>query len=235
LEKTMRTTVEDVLGIETPEGFSRRQLLQGIGVAQLGELAVVARLVDEPAPAIGLADLCTDAGGRCHGMAIAPPLIRSDVIAGIKHTARELVAPQIADIFGRCVQPFFQPIYDMESPQIVFGRVALLGDAAFVARPHVGAGVTKAALDAQSLAGALRAAMENPDAGLARYQREQRSFGSALVALSREEGAYLSAQLKPREQRTGDELHRDVESVVYTHNARNAKIQRLVANRSAGV
>ena len=185
--------------------------------------------------AIGLADLCTDAGGRCHGMAIAPPLIRPEVIGGIKHTARKLVAPQIADIFGRCVQPFFQPIYDMESPQIVFGRVALLGDAAFVARPHVGAGVTKAALDAQSLANALRAAMENPDAGLARYQREQRSFGSALVALSREEGAYLSAQLKPREQRTGDELHRDVEGVVHTHNARNAKIQRLVADRSAGV
>ena len=27
----MRTTVDDVLGIETPEGLSRRQLLQGIG------------------------------------------------------------------------------------------------------------------------------------------------------------------------------------------------------------
>jgi 2-polyprenyl-6-methoxyphenol hydroxylase and related FAD-dependent oxidoreductases len=37
---------------------------------------------------------------------------------------------------------------------MVFGRVALLGDAAFVARPHVGAGVTKAALDAASLADA---------------------------------------------------------------------------------
>ncbi len=185
--------------------------------------------------ATALADLCTDAGGRRHGMAIAPPLIRPDVIAGIKETARELVAPQVAEIFARCAQPFFQPIYDLESPQIVFGRVALLGDAAFVARPHVGAGVTKAALDAQSLADALCAGEENLDAGLERYQREQLSFGSALVALSREEGAYLSAQLKPREQRTGDELHRDFDGVVHTHNARNAKIQRLVAARSAGV
>jgi 2-polyprenyl-6-methoxyphenol hydroxylase-like FAD-dependent oxidoreductase len=32
------------------------------------------------------------------------------------------------------------------------GRVALLGDAACVARPHAGMGVTKAALDALSLA-----------------------------------------------------------------------------------
>ncbi len=182
-----------------------------------------------------LRDLCTDAQGRCHGMAIAPPLIRPELIASVKHTARELVAPQVADIFGRCVQPFFQPIYDMESPQIVFGRVVLLGDAAFVARPHVGAGVTKAALDAQSLSDALRASGADLNAGLARYQREQLSFGRALVALSREEGAYLSAQLKPRAQRKGDELHRDVEGLVYTHNARNAKIQRLVANRSAHV
>ena len=185
--------------------------------------------------ATALVDLCTDTGGRRHGMAIAPPLIRPDVIAGIKVTARERVAPQVAEIFARCLQPFFQPIYDLESPQIVFGRVSLLGDAAFVARPHVGAGVTKAALDAQSLADALRMNGENVEAGLARYQREQLSFGHALVALSREEGAYLSAQLKPREQRKGEELHRDIAGVVHTHNARNAKIQRLVASRSASV
>src|SRR3984957_14996918 len=36
------------------------------------------------------------------------------------------------------------------------GRVALLGDAAFLARPHVAAGVTKAAEDALALATALQ-------------------------------------------------------------------------------
>src|SRR5690348_4499549 len=34
-------------------------------------------------PATTLVDLCTDAAGRHHGMAIPPPLIRPDVIAGI--------------------------------------------------------------------------------------------------------------------------------------------------------
>jgi 2-polyprenyl-6-methoxyphenol hydroxylase-like FAD-dependent oxidoreductase len=186
-------------------------------------------------PATGLVDLCTDATGRCHGTAIPPPLIRDEVIADIKATARALVAPQVAEIFEHSVQPFFQPIYDLESPQIVFGRVALLGDAAFVARPHVGAGVTKAALDALSLADALRTAGENLDAGLTRYQREQLSFGRALVALGREEGAYLSAQLKPREQRSSEELHRDFDSVVFMHNSRTEKIQRLIAGRRASV
>jgi len=183
----------------------------------------------------GMIDLCTDASGRCHGMAIPPPLIRPEVVANIKSTARALIAPQAAEIFTSCEQPFFQPIFDLESPQIVFGRVALLGDAAFVARPHVGAGVTKAALDAQSLADALRASGDNLDAGLARYQHEQLSFGQGLVALGREEGAYLSAQAKPREQRIGEELHRDFDSLVHTHNARTEKIQRLVAARMAGV
>jgi 2-polyprenyl-6-methoxyphenol hydroxylase-like FAD-dependent oxidoreductase len=185
--------------------------------------------------AAALTGLCTDATGRCHGNSIPPPLIRREVIADIKATARALVAPQVAEIFERSAQPFFQPIYDLESPQIAFGRVALLGDAAFVARPHVGAGVTKAALDALSLADALAAAGEDLDAGLARYQREQLSFGRALVVLGREEGAYLSAQLKPREQRTSEELHRDFDSVVGMHNARTAKIQWLVAGRRAGV
>src|SRR5262245_10524964 len=107
------------------------------------------------APDTTLVDLCTDATGRCHGTTIPPPLIRPDVTAAIKATARALVAPQVAEIFARTPQPFFQPIFDHDSPQIAFGRVALLGDAAFVARPHVGAGVTKAALDAASLAAAV--------------------------------------------------------------------------------
>ncbi len=98
-----------------------------------------------------LTDICTDAEGRHHVNGIPPPLIRSDVIARIKAEARTLIAPQIAEIFARTT-PFFQPIYDLVSPRMVFGRVALAGDAAFVARPHAGAGTTKAALDAACLA-----------------------------------------------------------------------------------
>ena len=179
-----------------------------------------------------LADLCTDATGRRHGTAIPPPLIRPEITAGIKATARALVAPQVAEIFARTPQPFFQPIFDLESPQTVFGRVALLGDAAFVARPHVGAGVTKAALDAASLADAT--ADDDLVAGLQRYQSAQQPFGSGLVALGREEGAYLSAQLKPRDQRTPAELHRDINDVLHAHNSRSENLRSvLVGSRRA--
>src|SRR5580692_1065563 len=98
-----------------------------------------------------LADFCTDANGRHHANGIPPPLIRPEVIARIKADARATIAPQIAEVFN-LTAPFFQPIYDLVSPQIVFGRVPLAGDAAFVARPHAGAGTTKAALDAATLA-----------------------------------------------------------------------------------
>jgi 2-polyprenyl-6-methoxyphenol hydroxylase-like FAD-dependent oxidoreductase len=181
-------------------------------------------------PDKALVDLCTDATGHCHGTSIPPPLIRPEVTAAIKATARALLAPQVAEIFARTPQPFFQPIFDLESPQIVFARVALLGDAAFVARPHVGAGVTKAALDAASLGDAARD--DDLTAGLRRYQRAQQPFGSGLVALGRQEGAYLSAQLKPREQRTAAELKRDINDVLTAHNSRSENLRRtLVLSR----
>jgi 2-polyprenyl-6-methoxyphenol hydroxylase-like FAD-dependent oxidoreductase len=181
-----------------------------------------------------LVDLCTDASGRHHGMAIPPPLIRPDVIAAIKATARALIAPQIAEIFARS-EPFFQPIFDLESSAIAFGqpvpRVALLGDAAFVARPHVGAGVTKAALDAASLADALAAHGDDLAAALARYQREQIMFGRGLVALSRDEGAYIAAQLKPAHERRGAELPRDIHSLMAAHHQSRDRVRALVAQR----
>ncbi|MEM7752482.1 MAG: FAD-dependent monooxygenase, partial [Pseudomonadota bacterium] len=56
------------------------------------------------------------------------------------------------DIIRKSGRPFFTPIYDHCSPVFAQGRVALIGDAACVARPHVGMGVTKAAEDSLALA-----------------------------------------------------------------------------------
>jgi 2-polyprenyl-6-methoxyphenol hydroxylase-like FAD-dependent oxidoreductase len=173
-----------------------------------------------------LVDICTDTAGRHHDTGIPPPLIRPDVIARIKADARAVIAPQIAEIFARTT-PFFQPIYDLVSPQIVFGRVALLGDAAFVARPHAGAGTTKAALDAACLADSI--AGGDLAAGLRHYERMQLPFGRALVDVNREEGAYLSAQLKPKAERTATELHRDANAVVRAHIDRSEQVGDIVA------
>lgn len=144
-----------------------------------------------PVHASKLPDLCTDVNGRQHEAGIPPPLIRLEVIAAFRAEARAILPPQFIALTEATPAPFFQPIFDLDSPRIVAGRVALLGDSAFVARPHVGAGVTKAALNAAWLTDALAAAPGGIDAGLAAYEMRARSFGSALVARARFLGAYL--------------------------------------------
>jgi 2-polyprenyl-6-methoxyphenol hydroxylase-like FAD-dependent oxidoreductase len=147
---------------------------------------------------IALPRMCTDGSGRRHGIWIPPPLIRPELIRDLKQCAEARLAPQIAALVARAAHPILSPIFDLESPRITFGKVVLLGDAAFVARPHVGTGVTKAALDAQGLADALAASGGDVAAALARYDRERRRFGGWLVARGRRLGTYLEAQHRPR-------------------------------------
>ena len=96
--------------------------------------------------------LLTDENGVRHAISIPPPLIRGEAIAAMRAAAERLLAPQLRDIVRLIEEPILQPIYDLASPRLAFGRVAIIGDAAFVARPHVAAGVSKAADDAAALA-----------------------------------------------------------------------------------
>ena len=172
--------------------------------------------------------LATDATGHCHGVSIPPPLIMPEVVAEMRAEAKALLAPQIYEIVERTPQPFFQAIFDLESPRMAIGRVALLGDAAFVARPHVGMGVTKAALDAQCLAQSIAAVPGDLPAALARYDAERRLFGTRVVARSRRLGAYIEAQLKPPELRTAEECDQRPEVVLREIGANLANISELV-------
>jgi 2-polyprenyl-6-methoxyphenol hydroxylase-like FAD-dependent oxidoreductase len=160
-----------------------------------------------------LADMLTDATGCRHEVSIPPPLIRPEVIARMRRAAENLLAPQFAEILGLIREPFFQPIYDLESPQLAFGRIALLGDAAFVARPHVGMGVTKAAEDALALADALRAAPDVASA-LRDYERARRGVGAKVVARARHLGAYMQAQVRTPAERAMAERYRTPEAVL---------------------
>jgi 2-polyprenyl-6-methoxyphenol hydroxylase-like FAD-dependent oxidoreductase len=152
--------------------------------------------------------LCTDATGRCHGTAIPPPLIRPECIAEMRAAADTLLAPQMVQVVQLTAQPFFQAIFDLESARLVRGRSALLGDAAFVARPHVGMGVTKAALDAQFLADALVAADGDVDVALGRYDQARRLFGQRVVARARTLGAHLEAKSDSRAKLREDPYER---------------------------
>lgn len=160
----------------------------------------------------GLPQLCTDTAGRRHDMSIPPPLIRAEVLAEVRRAADDLLSPQFAEVVHQTRQPFFQAIFDLESSQIAFGRVALLGDAAFVARPHCGMGVTKAAGDAMTLADLLRETNDDVRAVLARYQAKRARFGSAVVKHARALGAYLqgSSTAEAARHHTPDAVMREI-------------------------
>jgi len=132
-----------------------------------------------------LADIFTDSEGRRYEYNIPPDRIRRDVIAAMHADAERLLAPSFVEAIKRSPEPFFQPIYDLESAHVAFGRVALVGDAAFVARPHVGLGVTKAAGDAVALTDALIANSGALVAALAQFESKRAAFGSAIVAHAR--------------------------------------------------
>jgi len=148
-----------------------------------------------PLEAAQLPALLTDADGRRYDMSIPPARMAAGPVAEMRAAAEALVAPCFLEVVGLVEQPFIQAIYDLESPGLVFGRVALIGDAAFVARPHAGMGATKAALDAVTLARTLAAA--DPAAALAEWERRQLRYGQALVERARWLGAYLEQPPPP--------------------------------------
>ena len=161
-----------------------------------------------PADAAALKALMTDADGNYFAQGIAPNKVAWQHVASARQAARELLAPQFAEMLEKTAQPFLQPIYDCASPQMAFNRVALMGDAAFVARPHVGMGVTKAAEDASALTDCIAMHGATPDA-LQAFEQMRLAPCKAVVERGRMLGAYLQTQ------GTGSQnIERDARSVM---------------------
>ena len=149
--------------------------------------------------------LLTDERGTTHAISIPPPLIPRAAIAEMRADAEQLLAPQFRQIVRLIEVPILQPIYDLESPRMAFGRVAIVGDAAFVARPHVAAGVSKAADDAAALVEALQAESDVARA-LQRFEAARLPENTRIIERARHLGAYLQAT-QTREERARAGLH----------------------------
>jgi 2-polyprenyl-6-methoxyphenol hydroxylase-like FAD-dependent oxidoreductase len=146
-----------------------------------------------PAAGDTLTRLLTDADGVIHQGGISPNKVDWRQVADMRQAARALLAPQFAEMIEKTAQPFLQPIYDLSSERIAFDRVALMGDASFVARPHIGMGVTKAAQDAVALADAISQHGATPQALLA-YEKKRVPECEAAVQRARWLGAYMQSQ-----------------------------------------
>jgi len=136
-----------------------------------------------------LGSTLADAFGRAHPFSLAPGQLPQAQVATLRSDAMTMLPPPFAAAVAAEPTPFVQAIFDYEAPRMVSGRMALLGDAAFVVRPHTAMGVAKAAGDAM----ALRAHLSrlSTDDALRAYERERMPVGSAIAAYGRRLGAEL--------------------------------------------
>jgi 2-polyprenyl-6-methoxyphenol hydroxylase-like FAD-dependent oxidoreductase len=165
------------------------------------------------ADAARMKEMCVDENGLQHDYSVPPPLIRKDLIAQMHADARAIMPEVMLDCVMKIPQPFITPIYDFTAPRIVFGRVAMVGDAAANARPHMGFGVAKAGGDAMALAAALRD-HDDIDRALAAYNAERQPIGNTIVMHSRRLGTHLGVNLKTEEDRRMHELLQSDEAMM---------------------
>jgi 2-polyprenyl-6-methoxyphenol hydroxylase-like FAD-dependent oxidoreductase len=166
-----------------------------------------------PADEATLARLLTDVTGQRHEVSIPPPLVAEAVVVELLAAADTLLAPQFRDVVSLAERPFLQPIYDIEVLRMSAGRIALIGDAAFVARPHVGAGVAKAAQDAMVLADALATGSE-VESALHAFESARLPIGRRIVMRARDLGAAMQARHASERERAMAERYREPDAVL---------------------
>jgi 2,6-dihydroxypyridine 3-monooxygenase len=140
------------------------------------------------APGAAIGELMTDRHGFTHPVSLHPGEVQDHYVRELRDSAVAELPPPLAEIVLRTEHPFVQMIADVEVPRMAVGRVCLLGDAAFVARPHAAAGTAKAAENAWRLAEALVAANGNVLVALEQWDALQMELGRQLVGRAREIG-----------------------------------------------
>lgn len=137
-------------------------------------------------PSPNLEAVLTDTEGRRRTGSVPPGLLRTPLRDRLyRRTADH--PPSFTRLVRATDEPFVQPIVDLTVPEMTVGRTCLLGDAAFVARPHTAAGTEKAARDALALADVLEAAPDVQTA-LTDWEQSQRAYGQRLVEKGRRMG-----------------------------------------------
>lgn len=124
--------------------------------------------------------IMTDRDGRRRDAAVPQGFVNDHALQDLYGRATGLNR-RFADLVRATSDPFIQSILDIAPAAMTFGRVCLIGDAAFVVRPHTAAAAAKAAADASALARALRGNAPDMDRGLAVWQRLQLPMGRELV------------------------------------------------------
>ncbi|MBW4619935.1 MAG: FAD binding domain-containing protein [Cyanosarcina radialis HA8281-LM2] len=124
--------------------------------------------------------ILTDRNGKRRDYSIPPGTIAPEVEQEMRSYADRVLAPPFQRLVAATKEPFVQAILDLGVPQMAFGRIALVGDAAFIPRPHTAASVSKGAANAIALADALVARDRDVPKALNAWETDQLRLGMYL-------------------------------------------------------
>jgi 2,6-dihydroxypyridine 3-monooxygenase len=146
-----------------------------------------------------LDDVLTDVDGVRRNTSIAPGRLQSRHVDELRSEAKVALPDDLARMVLMAEHPFIQTVFDVEVPRMVFGRVCLLGDAAFAVRPHAAAGTAKAAAEAWSLSESLQISGGDIPAALRSWEPGALERGNLLAERARRLGtmAQIEGTLDP--------------------------------------
>jgi 2-polyprenyl-6-methoxyphenol hydroxylase-like FAD-dependent oxidoreductase len=133
-----------------------------------------------------LDQLLVDRHGVARAFSLPPGSTKRADVVQLQEDAQTWLGPTFRALVNATDDPFMQPIVDLRSPKMVFGRAVLLGDAASVPRPHTAGSTAKAAANAHSLALALSSTWQSGatiDSALKRWENQQLQRGRLMTDL----------------------------------------------------
>jgi len=136
------------------------------------------------APGDDIDDLMTDRFGEHRPLTVPPGTVAAHHEDEARATALARLPAPLAEVVTKTEDPFVQAIFDIEVERVAFGRVCLLGDAAFAVRPHAAAGTAKACDDGWTVADALDRSAD-PVGALAAWEVGQLDLGRRLLDRTR--------------------------------------------------
>ncbi len=136
----------------------------------------------------------TDQAGVRQPVSVPPGSVRADLVQELRERARAELPPPLAEVVVGTTRPFLQLIGDVEVRRMAGKRTCLIGDAAFVARPHIAAGTAKAAEDAWQLSQHLARCGGDVEMALRGWEARQRELGARVVARAREVGRQMQVE-----------------------------------------
>lgn len=157
------------------------------------------------APGAAFDELMTDVEGYPHPVSLRPGRVQERFVREMREFAAANLPEEITAVVAATRQPFIQAVMDVASPAMAVGRVCILGDAAFAARPHAAAGTAKAAENAWTLAEAIEHSGDDLVGALQRWSAHQTALGNDLLERTRHlgDGSQFRCDWRP-----GDPGHR---------------------------